>query len=284
MKAPLGGLLVLLGLVSMPAVAMDCAKASTKMEKRICGDKKLTAVDNAMSAAYFKLLRQVKDADIRASLINSQRRWIVAREHDLSDLSAGDGEGLDEAQQRAVVLAVTRARISDLQEVSGGQPRFVADALKQRAAAAAYSGGPFAGYHGSCSFIPDRQDPTKYSYNCFGSHAYQNNHRVCAESADFASYSEETVRAVADVDGVKLKPIATCALGTSTDSECPDSYSDQKSHWNTHPTDAQFNAAFGSGDVLKLDPELSVADDDGEQGWIHACLTDTRFPLGHAGQ
>ncbi len=279
MKARSGAAFLLLAVASMPALAMDCGKASSKLEHRICADPQLHAADTAMSAAYFKLLRGIDDADIHASLVNSQRRWLAAREKDLGDLGGwdNDGEPLSEAQQRAIVLEATRDRAKQLSARAGSQPQFVADALKQRALVSAYSGGPFAGYQAWCSFIPGQTDHTHFGYNCFGSHAYQNGKRVCAQKQDFASYRAETTRGVAEVENGELKPVASCVLGSDGDSTCPDSgIGGSEARWNTRPSQGQVMDAFGDGTLVKLDPELP--DDDGDQGWIHACLTDPAFP------
>ena len=44
-----------------PAFALDCGKATLPAEKLVCTTPKLKTADEAMSAAYFKLLRQTTD-------------------------------------------------------------------------------------------------------------------------------------------------------------------------------------------------------------------------------
>lgn len=62
-----------------PAVAFDCAKAQSPIEKAICADPKLKAADDAMSAAYSSL-REALSATERKGLTASQRKWIKSRE------------------------------------------------------------------------------------------------------------------------------------------------------------------------------------------------------------
>lgn len=266
-----------------PAHALDCRKASTALEHKICADPRLRKADAAMSKAYFELLGLATDADVRAALINSQRRWIAAREHDLGAL--GNDEGAPDAdEQRAILLDATTARTESLTERVGGTPKFIAVAMQQRANAAVYSGGSFAGYRASCSFVPDRQDPNVYSYNCFGVMNVQNGDRVCSVSEDFASYYVVTQRAVADVVDGKPRVIAACV-----DSQCPGlSVTGQAAGWNFEPTPEQAGIVESFGPLSKLDPDIAALSDEddwlalpglrADQGWLNACLTDKSFP------
>lgn len=266
-----------------PAHAMDCRKASTGLERKICADPRLGKADAAMSDAYFNLLRAATDPQVRATLINSQRRWIAARESDLGALGTGE-DAPDADGQRAILLDATKARTETLAERVGATPKFIAVAMKQRAKTAAYSGGAFAGYRASCSFIPDRQDPNVYSYNCFGVMNVQNGDRVCSVSEDFASYTMVTQRAVADIVNGKPRVIAACV-----DSQCPGlSVTGQAAGWNFDPTPEQSAIVESFGPLNALDPEIAVLGDDDDglalpgsragQGWLDACLTDKSFP------
>lgn len=62
-----------------PALAFDCGKAQTKVEKSICSDPKLKAADDALNIAYDKL-RTAGDASAKDALRISQLRWIRQRE------------------------------------------------------------------------------------------------------------------------------------------------------------------------------------------------------------
>lgn len=273
MKERVSTAIFCLWMAATPAAAMQCALASTPLEKTLCSDRQLAAADRAMAEAYFKLLHAIDDPSIRTSLIASQRRWLAARERDLGELDQADG--FDRRTQRSVLLAVTRQRTRDLQARKGNQPEFVVIAQRQRTAASAYSGGPFAGYLASCEFIPDRYDHRKMSYSCFGSHAYQHGHRVCSQDEDFASYTLVTTRAVGRVEKGRLMPVATCAFG-GNDQSCPDADADQRDAWNTHPTTSQFQTGYGDGPRLEVDPDLDTGDED--SAWLSRCLTAPSYP------
>lgn len=275
--------LISAALLGGPAHALDCGKASTGLERTLCADPRLRKADAAMSKAYFDLLALAKDPDVRAALINSQRRWIAAREKDLGELGKGeDAPGADE--QRAIVLDATTARTESLTERVGGTPKLIAVVMKQRARVAAYSGGSFAGYRASCEFIPDRQDRNAYSYNCFGVMNVQNGDRVCSVSEDFASYYVVMQRIVADVVDGQPRVIAACV-----DSQCPGvSVTGQAAGWNFDPTPEQANIVESFGPLNKLDPDIAALSDDddwlalpglrADQGWLNTCLTDKSFP------
>ncbi|WZB67264.1 lysozyme inhibitor LprI family protein [Achromobacter xylosoxidans] len=68
-----------LGALAAPAWAIDCHKAGTPAEKLICSDRGAVAADAELNRAYAALLKQAPDAQIRAMLVDSQRRWIEAR-------------------------------------------------------------------------------------------------------------------------------------------------------------------------------------------------------------
>ena len=273
MKERVSTAIFCLWMTATPAAAMQCARASTPLEKTLCSDGQLGAADRAMAKAYFTLLRKVDDPSIRTSLVASQRRWLAARERDLGELDRADG--MDKRTQRSILLAVTRQRTRDLQARTEGQPQFVATALRQRALTSAYSGGPFAGYRVECSFIPSQRDDHKMYYSCFGSHAYQHGNRVCSQDEDFASYMLVTTRAVGRVEKGHLMPVATCAFG-GNDQSCPDADADQLDAWNTHPTTTQFQTGYGEGPRLEVDPDLDTGDEDPD--WLSRCLTTPSYP------
>ena len=61
-----------------PAMALDCAKATTPIEKAICADPIAAAADEAMSKAYDALAARLAAPD-KAALLISQRRWLKNR-------------------------------------------------------------------------------------------------------------------------------------------------------------------------------------------------------------
>jgi uncharacterized protein YecT (DUF1311 family) len=83
----LAGLLLTASIV--PAQAFDCAKAKSAVEKAICGDPKLKAADDAMTAAYLALRDSLAGAE-RKGVGASQRKWVKSRED-----SCGYQQGAD---------------------------------------------------------------------------------------------------------------------------------------------------------------------------------------------
>ena len=69
---------------SLPASAMDCAKASTETEKSICGSDRLKASDKRLGEIYGKALKGLTD-DRRQLLVDSQRNWLSTRDSDCAD-------------------------------------------------------------------------------------------------------------------------------------------------------------------------------------------------------
>ncbi|MGU3547026.1 lysozyme inhibitor LprI family protein [Methylobacterium sp. A52T] len=195
------------------ARAIDCRKAASPLERMICADPALRKADAALGAAYSGLLHSTDDAEIRAMLIASQKRWVAARDTWLGDLDAADA--------RAVVLKAIRARTEDLSGRSKSdpaRPHWIAAALRQRAFAARFTGGPFAGFDTACDFLPVGRDRV---YGCFGSRRYQNGDRVCTLSDDWASGHTSETRTVARVVDGAARTVATCTIGGGDDAECP---------------------------------------------------------------
>jgi len=259
--------------------ALDCTKATSDLDRAICADRDLKAADAAMSAAYFKLLRSIDDDEIRASLVTSQRRWIKAREDDLGSLmhehEGRDEYPLDKSERRAILLEVMRERAKRLSASANGQSSFVAIALRQRQLASAYSGGPLAGYRGSCSFIPSRNDGAHWSYACFGSRTYQQGDRVCSEDIDFASYTAVITRTQYIVRNDRWRSMGSCEAGVS----CPDddSATDHSPRRDEKPQ-AFSSIPRESKNLPRIDPDVPYEDDD-DRGWMRACLTDPSFSM-----
>jgi uncharacterized protein YecT (DUF1311 family) len=66
-----------------PALAFDCAKATTTVEKDICASPELKAADDAMSAAYAAALPRLAKAQ-QAQLKSNQRAWLKQRNDNCS--------------------------------------------------------------------------------------------------------------------------------------------------------------------------------------------------------
>jgi hypothetical protein len=60
-------------------VALDCTKASTAIEKAICVDTALKALDDRMTAAYGEV-RKALTPEERKALLESQRKWLGSRD------------------------------------------------------------------------------------------------------------------------------------------------------------------------------------------------------------
>jgi uncharacterized protein YecT (DUF1311 family) len=61
------------------APAFDCAKASTAIEKAICSDTALVALEERMTQAYGEVRKALKPKE-RAALLESQRKWLASRD------------------------------------------------------------------------------------------------------------------------------------------------------------------------------------------------------------
>ena len=96
----------LMFLAASPAMAFNCAKATSEIEKAICADPAALRGEEAMEKAYFSLRKKL-DGRTRKLLLNSQRSWLAARQ----DECGGKGSCLAE-------WSVKRAR--DLANGPGG--------------------------------------------------------------------------------------------------------------------------------------------------------------------
>jgi len=68
------GLLFLLTLAgNIHAASFDCAKATSGVEKIICGDDELSKLDESLNEAYLEALERT---DIKKRTIESQRQWL----------------------------------------------------------------------------------------------------------------------------------------------------------------------------------------------------------------
>jgi len=80
MKPGLSGVSLLLACaLSAPAYAFDCKAVRSPIEKTICADAGLLALDDKIAKAY-GALRAMGDAGARAALAGSQRAWLTTRD------------------------------------------------------------------------------------------------------------------------------------------------------------------------------------------------------------
>lgn len=94
------------------AQSFDCARASTRVERLICGDDRLKGLDTGLAGNYLWALDEVADPD---ALVRSQRAWL--RERDACRDAACVAEAYDgrtaalEAAPRAGVRAYNDRRL-----------------------------------------------------------------------------------------------------------------------------------------------------------------------------
>jgi uncharacterized protein YecT (DUF1311 family) len=95
--------LALLGLAP-PALAMDCQKAASPLEKAICADPAASAADQAMDKAWSPLYGRSSEAE-KKQLLQSQRAWLKQRASSCSDDKKPSVKCLiDWTQRRALYL------------------------------------------------------------------------------------------------------------------------------------------------------------------------------------
>lgn len=253
--------------IAQPGLAMDCAKAANPAETLICGDKGLLEADAAMAKAYEDTLAKAPDDEIRAMLVESQKRWLAARDKGLESVLAEPGALPEGVTPAGIAADVIGARADVLTGADGEErPTVVAAALDQRAFITQFSGGPYAGFSVSCSLLPPDM-----AYGCFSLRRYQNGDRICMVQDDWASGSVTTQRFVANVVEGQPKLVASCSFG-GQDTPCPGGI-DPQGGWNASPK--QNPALFENQSLPKLDSEVG---DDEERQWISQCLTEKDFP------
>ncbi|PDT91902.1 hypothetical protein CO669_01080 [Bradyrhizobium sp. Y36] len=249
--------------------ALDCAKASLPAEKLICASPEARRADEAMSVAYFALLRRTTDPDFREALIRSQRRWIEARSRGVPRI---EGEQEEEADDRKVLLKITRDRLNFLK---GNEP--IRTMEQQRKIASKESGGPFAGYEGPCGFMPPRYG--HWEYACWITTHRQHNGRICSVGMEWASGHTTERRLVSVTTNGEPRPVASCYTGYAG-LVCPDPENiasvGPAAHWNTNP-----QISFGdlgpprAGSLTKYDPEGPAGLDE---PWMQDCLFAPNYP------
>jgi uncharacterized protein YecT (DUF1311 family) len=97
---------IAVGLGIGPAMALDCAKATTPVEKAICADPAAAGADESMTKAY-DLLAARLSAPEKTTLLISQRRWLKRRA-DACPADNGDAMAsclTDETERRRAFLA-----------------------------------------------------------------------------------------------------------------------------------------------------------------------------------
>jgi len=257
------GLILGLG-VATPSWAIDCTKASDPIDKRICGNAGLKAADAAMGQAYAALLKSAPDPEIRAMLVNSQRRWIAARNDGLN--TGSDGSAVPIGRLRGAIAERT-AQLSDQSDKG-----LIMRAQAQRRFLAKYTGGAFAGFNTSCGFVPNDRDGSSYSYQCDGAMHVQNKDRLCSASTEWATRSLYEYHAVSTVEGNNAKPTALCS------DQSGDICSGGKNvSWTLNPGPDEHVPLPKTG-LAKLDVEGIWPLETTDATWFDQCLTSPIYP------
>ncbi|NEI72385.1 DUF1311 domain-containing protein [Rhizobium lusitanum] len=254
--------------LAAPAWAIDCSKASDPIDKRICGNAGLKAADAAMGKAYSALIKTAPDADVRSMLVNSQRRWIAARNEGLNTNS--EGAPLPVGELRKAIDERTKR----LDDRSG--KGLVAQAEAQRRFLAKYTGGAFSGFDTSCEFIPNDRDQTSFSYQCFGAMHVQNKARLCSANTEWATWSLSEDYGVSAIEGDTAKLTAVC--NDQSGNICgKDKDAGAESAWSRNPEkDGQFPSAKTG--LPKLDVEGIWPLEESDATWFDQCLTSPSYP------
>ncbi len=84
---------------SAHAEGMNCAKAETPIEKAICADADLRALDQRIASAYGRLIKALDPASAKA--LKSDQRWFLGARDAATDVTKGvvDKEDLADALQ-----------------------------------------------------------------------------------------------------------------------------------------------------------------------------------------
>jgi uncharacterized protein YecT (DUF1311 family) len=251
--------------------ALDCTKASSPVEELICSTPELKSADEAMSAAYFKLLRETTDPDFHEALIRSQRRWLEVRSHSPDRFGQAESDTTDD---RKVLLKMTRERLTSLRTA---EPIHMLEL--QRNIASEDGGSTFSGYKTYCVLQPPPYG--SWDYECWGDTLRQHNDRICSSVMEWASGHMTENRAVSILKNGEPKVVATCSTGYATTSEqCPepddDVWTKLDAHWNTAPDPSEPLPTSDVANLWKFDPDIDPSATDRE--WMHDCLFTSTYP------
>ena len=253
-----------------PAHSLDCAKATAPVEKQFCANPELRKADEAMSTAYFKLLRGSANPEFREALTRSQRRWLKER----SETPGFDAFKDDPAEGRKALLKMTRDRQQFLRAAGP-----IEAMEEQKEAGSKASGGSFAGYDTSCSFLPPPYGD--WLYACFGTVHRQHRDRICSLRTEWASGHATEYRLVSLLTKGEPKPVASCSTGyAGTREQCPEPDDDAETkaiaHWNTNPLPANSYSVARAAGLWKYDPDIRLSNEG--QLWMDDCLFASSYP------
>jgi len=263
-------LLCLAGLLaaSAPALAIDSKKAASAVEKLICSDRQTLSADAELNRAYSAILKKAPDSEVRAMLVDSQKRWLAARDQALDTLMGTPDALPDDRSAGEILRGLIDSRTAEFKETEKGSstPAVIGRAISQKKFQAQFKSGAYAGYWTSCDVLP--RDYTHYG--CFAIRHYQNNDRVCSVDESWASGAVYTKRYVANIVDGKPKVIASCSF-SSEDEACSDI--EGKAKWNRQPEQPEY--VYSSSPLPKIDGEIYDSED---AEWARTCLTETTYP------
>lgn len=256
---------------AFPAYALDCAKASTQVDKLICSTSELKKADEAMSAVYFKRLKEITDPDFHEALIRSQRRWLEVRSHGPDRFGQAGNDTTDDSE---VLLKMTRDRLTFLRTA---EP--IRRLELQRRMASEDGSGTFAGYKAYCVLQPPPYG--NWTYECWGDTLRQHKDRICTSVMEWASGHMTEHRAVSVLKNGEPKVLATCSIGDGeTNERCPKPDGDVRTkldaHWNTTPDPSELRPTPRVADLWKFDPDLDPGVTD--RAWMHDCVSGSIYP------
>jgi uncharacterized protein YecT (DUF1311 family) len=255
---------------SSTALALDCAKARSELDKFICSDDEMKQADEKMRAAFFRLLTKTKDKDFREALLKSQRRWLANRTPDNKIWAGGasdDNPAKFGPETKQFIIDASANRESFL---ASNDP--ISTVKSQRDLRAGDGNGEYGGYNTSCWFVEPPWGGMN-EYLCVGTIRRQKAKRVCTESMVWASGHKSSVRVVSEIADGKLKHTATCQEGYSGTS-CPGAEADEGAHWMLNPKDVDPLIATTKG-FWKFDPDAETIA-GGE--WLNECIQARIYP------
>ena len=264
--APLAVSILLAFVSPSPAHALDCAKASSSVDKLICATPELKKADQDMVVAYFKLLGETTDPDFHEALIKSQRRWLKVRSFGPDRFGLAENDRTDD---REVLLGMTRARLTFMQT---GKPIRVME--QERQIMSKDSGSRFAGFKTDCVLQPPPYG--SWNYECWGDAHRQQNGRICSSLMRWASGRHYEYRLVSVLSADTPKFVAFCSAQNDTmDARCPESDIISETHWSGVPNWPDL-PTWRAADLWKYDPDIDPQVID--QKWINDCLISSVYP------
>ena len=234
-----------------PAVAAGCGAASSQVDLAICAEPALAEAEGRLSAVFARLMEASADPLLLGAFAASQARWSAARA-----LQSWD-EDVPDAEASSILLAEAETRIDDLDRFASGAVLAGARLALDRAGGA---GGAYAGYAGSCSFLPMTHE-TPGLYSCTGSVTVQDGPRVCRAGERRSGGALRGFGVAAGVVAGRAQVEAQCGGA----SPCPD--------WKRALGGRVVDAA-GEGPLAAYDPDLAAS----RPAWMEACLRGPALP------